>query len=68
MKRIYRKIFKSKKPSPGSKHGPGPVTATLTSTSTLMPSTPDTSDAAVRAEVTAGVSHSVSVHLRPSRL
>jgi hypothetical protein len=32
MKRIYKKIFKSKKPSLGSKHGPGPATSTSTST------------------------------------
>ena len=46
MKRIYGKIFKSKKPSLGSLHGPGPLTApsTLTSSGTtglgLMPSIP----------------------------
>ena len=46
MKRIYSKIFKSNKPSLGSLHGPGPLTApsTLTSSGTtglgLMPSIP----------------------------
>ena len=70
MKRVYKKIFKSKKPSLGSVHGPGPATlpSTLkTATTDLLPSNSAyDSDATVSAQVTAGVS--VSVHLRSSRL
>ena len=61
MKRIYGKIFKSKKPSLGSLHGPGPQAAasTLTSTGTtdFMPSIPSfDSDGTASAQVTAGLS------------
>jgi hypothetical protein len=56
MKRIYKKVFKSKKPSLGSIHGPGPANSTSSVTS----------DATASAQVTAGVS--VSVQLCPSRL
>ena len=70
MKRIYKKVFKSKKPSLGSIHGPGPATSTstvITSTTDLMPLIPACdSDATVSAQVSAGVS--VSVQLRPSHL
>ena len=65
MKRIYEKVFKSKNPSLGSKHGPetSTLTSTLkTSTTDLMLSVP--SDAT--AQVTAGVS--LSVQLRASHL
>ena len=65
MKRIYKKIFKSKKPSLGPIHWLG----LATSTSTLIASTTGSipaSDATASAEVTAGVS--VSVQLRPSQL
>jgi hypothetical protein len=62
MKRIYRKVFKSK-PSLGLIHGPGPETSTSTLITDLMPSIP-ASDATASAQVTAGVS--VSVQLRPS--
>ena len=63
MKRIYRKIFKSKKPSLGSNHGPGPVASTLTSTlitstTDLIPSVP-VCDTIASTQVTAGVSVSV---------
>ena len=59
MKRIYRKVFKSKKPSLGSIHGHGLAASTSTSTGTtdLMPSIPAfDSDGTVSAQVTAGVS------------
>jgi hypothetical protein len=68
MKRIYKKFFKSKKPSLGSIHGPGPATSAstlITSTADFMPPIP-ASDATASAQVTAGVS--VSVQLRPSHL
>jgi hypothetical protein len=68
MKRIYKKVFKSNKPSLGSIYGPGPATSTstlITSTTHLMPFIP-ASDATASAQVTAGVS--VSVQLRPSHL
>jgi hypothetical protein len=68
MKRSHEKAFKSKIPSLGSIHGPGPATSTstlITSTTDLMPSIP-ASDATASAQVTAGVS--VSVQLRPSHL
>ena len=69
MKRLYKKVFKSKKPSLGS-HGHGPATSTLTlitNTTDLMPSI-HASDvtASHGAQVTAGVS--VSVQLRPSHV
>ena len=72
MKGIYKKLFKSKKPSLGSVHGPGPATSTstlITNTTDLRlkPSIPASdSDATASAEVAAGVS--VSVQLRPSHL
>ena len=63
MKRIYTKVFKSKKPYLGSKHGPDPATTTSTSTlktgtTDLIPSVP-ASDATVSAQVIAGVSASI---------
>ena len=61
MKRIYRKVFKSEKPSLGSIHGPGLATSTSTlktSTTEFMPSIP-ASDATA---VTAGVSVSVQLY------
>jgi hypothetical protein len=64
MKRIFKKVFKSKKLSLRSIHGPGPATSTstpITSSTDLMPSIP-----AASAQVTAGVS--VSVQLRPLHL
>ena len=68
MKRIYKKVFKSKKRSLGSIHGSEPETSTsthITSTADLMPSIP-ACDATASAQVTTGVS--VSVQLRPSHL
>ena len=68
MKRIYKKVFKSKKPSLGPIHGPGPATSTstlITRTTDIMPSIPG-SDATTSVHVTAGVS--VSVQLRQSYL
>ena len=65
MKRIVKKVFKSKNLSLGSIHGPGPATSTsthITSTTDLMPSISTTSDETANALVTAGVS--VSVQLR----
>ena len=61
MKRFYRKVIKSKKPSLSSLHGPGPLAAasTLTSTGTtdLMPFIPSfDSDGTASAQVTAGLS------------
>ena len=61
MKRFYRKIIKSKKPSLGSLHGPGPLAPASTSTSTgttvLMPSIPSfDSDGTASVQVAAGVS------------
>ena len=68
MKRFYKKVFKSNKPSLGSIHRSGPTTSTstiLTSTADLLTSIPTTSsDVTASAEVTAGVS--VSVQLRAS--
>ena len=70
MKRIFKKVFKSKEPSLGSIHGPGsptPTSTLTTSTIDLIPSIPARySDAAPSAQVTAGVS--VSVQLCPSHL
>ena len=57
MKRIYNKVFKSKKPSLGSIQGPGGATSTSTFND-LMSSIP-ASDATASAQVTAGVSVSV---------
>ena len=68
MKQFYRKVFKSKKPSLGSIHGPEPATSTstlITSTTDFVPSVP-ASDATASAQVIAGVS--VGVQLRPSHL
>ena len=61
MKRFYRKVFNSKKPSLGSLHAPGPLTAASTSTSSgttgLMLSIPSfDSDGTASAQVAAGVS------------
>ena len=59
MKRIYRKVFKSKEPSLGSIHGRGPPASTSASTGTtdLMPSIPACdSDRTTSAHFTAGVS------------
>ena len=67
MKRIYRKVFGSKKSFLGSIRGPGPATSTstlITSNTDLIRSIP-ASDAAASTQVT-GVS--VSVQLRPSHL
>ena len=71
MKRLYRKVFKSKKPSLGSIHEPGTATLTstiITSTTDLMPSIPasDATATSASAQVTAGLS--VSVQLHPSHL
>ena len=72
MKRIFKKVFKSKKPSLGSIHGRGHEPASATSTSTLIISTTDlmpsihASAATASAQVIPGVS--VSVQLRPSHL
>ena len=68
MKRIYKKVFKSKKPSLGSMHRTAPATSTstlITSSTDIMPSIP-ASDATASAQVAAGVS--VSVQLRQSHL
>ena len=64
MKRFYKKVFNSKKPSPGSIHGSGPATSTSTSTGTadLMPSIPACdSDGTTSAQVAAGVRVSVQL-------
>ena len=71
MKRIVKKVFKSKKPSLGPIHGLGPATSTSTSTGAtdLMLSNPacdSESDWTKGAQVVAGVS--VSFRLRPSHL
>ena len=69
MKRIYKSVFKSKKPSQSSIHGPGPATSTSTSTGTtdLIPSIPSfDSVGTASTQVNAGVS--VRVQLRPSHL
>ena len=58
MKRFYRKVFNSKKPSLVSIHGRGPAALTSTSTGTtdLMPSIPACdSDGTASAQATAGV-------------
>ena len=69
MKRSLKKLFKSKKPSPGTIHGLGPATSTSTSAgpTDLMLSIPACdfeSDGTTRAQVAAGVS--VRVQLHPS--
>ena len=69
MKRILKKVFKSKKPSLDPIHGLGPATSTSTRTGAtdLMLSNPvcdNESDRVTSAQVAAGVS--VSVLLRPS--
>ena len=69
MKRIYNKVYKSKKSSLGSIHAPAPATLTPTSTGNfdLISSIPACdSNATASAQVTAGVS--VSVQLRPAHL
>ena len=56
-----RKVYKFKKPSRGSTHGPGPAASTSTSTGNttdLMPSIPD-SDGTTSARAAAGVGVSV---------
>jgi hypothetical protein len=68
MKRTYEeeKVFKSKKPYRRSMDVPGPATSTSTSTGTadFMPSIPACdSDATSSAQVIAGVSVSVQLHL-----
>ena len=70
MKRLYKRVFKSKKPSVGSIHGPGPASFASTSTGTTdpMPSllACDTeSDGTPSAQVTASVS---VIQFRPSHL
>ena len=65
MKRIYTKVFKSKKPYLGSKHGAEPATSTSTSTlktgtTDLMPSVPQAATAST--QVIAGVSVSTLAH------
>ena len=67
MKRIYKTVFKSKKPSLGPIHGTS--TSTSTGTSDLMPSIPacdSESDGTASAQLTAGVT--VSAQPRPSQL
>jgi hypothetical protein len=66
MKRIYKKVFKSKKPSLGLLHGPGQalISTLMTSTIDLTPSIRADGSTASAAEVTVGVN--VSVQLRPS--
>ena len=69
MKRFYKKVFKSKKPSLVPIHEPGPATSPstlITRNTDLMPSILATSNPIASAEVTAGVN--VSVRLRPSHL
>ena len=69
MKRFYKRLFKSKKPSLGSIHEPGPVTSASTSTGTIdpIPSIPAYhSESDGTAQVAAGVI--VSVQLRSLHL
>ena len=59
MKRIYETVLKSKKPSLGSIHGPGPATSksARAGTTDLLPSIPacdSESDGTVSAQVTDG--------------
>ena len=66
MKRIYKKVFKSKKPSLASIHGPVPATSTSASavaTDHLMLSIPACDSETRSAQAAAGVT--VSVQLRP---
>ena len=68
MKRFYKKVFKSEKPSLGSTNDHGPATSTsthITSTTDLMPSIHG-SDATASAQVIVGFN--VSVQLRPSHV
>ena len=60
MNRIYRKVFKSRKPSLGSLHGPAASTLTSTGTTDLMASIPafDT-DVTASAQITAQAGDSV---------
>ena len=65
MKRLYNRVFKTKKLSLGSMHGPDPATSTSTfirslSATDIMSSIPG-SDAIASAHVTAGVSVSVQL-------
>ena len=71
MKRILKKVFKSKKPSLASIHGLVPATSTSTSTGATdlmlsIPACDSESDGTTSAQVAAGIS--VSVQLRPSHL
>ena len=68
MKRIVKKVFKSKKPSLGPIHGLGPATSTSTSTGAtdLIPACDSESDWTKGAQGVAGVS--VSFQHRPSHL
>ena len=70
MKRILKKVFKSKKPSLGSIHGLVPATSTSTSTGSgatdLMLSVPACDSGTTSAQVAVGTS--VSVQFRPSHL
>ena len=65
MKNIYKKVFKSKKPSLGSIHGPGPATSMSISTGTtdLMPSVPACDSESDETQVATGVSVSVQLRL-----
>ena len=62
MKRIYKKVFKSKKPSLVSiqGHGPTSISTLITSATDLLPSIP-VGDATASAQVNAGVSVSVQL-------
>ena len=67
MKRVLKKVFKSKKPSLGTLHGLGPATSTSTTTgpTDLMLSIPacdSESDESTSAQVAAGVNVSVQLH------
>ena len=71
MKRVFKKVFKSKEPSLGSIQGPGPAISTstlITSTTDLMPSIParEYSDGTANPQVTAEVN--VTVQLCQSNL
>ena len=71
MKRVLKKVFKPKKPSPGSIHGPGPATSTSTSTGATdlmlsIPACDSETDATISTQVAASIS--VSAQLRHSHL
>ena len=65
MKRILKKVFRSKKPSLRTIHGLGPATSTLTSTgpTDLMLSIPACDSESISAQGAAGVSVSVQLFL-----